>query len=260
VERAEELCRQGNVRMIALTHISNSLGCINPIKYVCQTAKKYGAVTLIDAAKVRSRAFDVEDIGCDFLAFSSHKLRTNPYRVLNTDARSCSNSMEPYQTGVRNDCKRRLGTRAKWKPRTSIPKPDPHSRGLSPGESARSIWNPTSHGLRLSDHFLCIGQAAERYREPVKCLACRRDRRISLSLCCCQSQRNDPISINSVATDGSDYSSAVIAKADQAPAIFGTGLEPSGRRFPLRLVSIYAYNHFASRLVRFHGSSTPASV
>jgi len=112
----EELCRQGNVRMIALTHISNSLGCINPIKYVCQTAKKYGAVTLIDAAQSAGHApLDVEDIGCDFLAFSSHKSCGPTGIGVLYGRKELLDSMEPYQTGgemiVSVDW-----NEAKWKP------------------------------------------------------------------------------------------------------------------------------------------------
>ena len=58
-----------------MTHISNSLGTINPVADYCERARKRGIVTLIDAAQSAGhRPLDVQEIGCDFLAFSSHKM------------------------------------------------------------------------------------------------------------------------------------------------------------------------------------------
>jgi cysteine desulfurase/selenocysteine lyase len=63
------------VKLLAMTHISNSLGTINPIAEYCERARKRGIVTLIDAAQSSGhRPLDVQEIGCDFLAFSSHKM------------------------------------------------------------------------------------------------------------------------------------------------------------------------------------------
>ena len=63
------------VKLLAMTHISNSLGTINPVAEYCERARKRGIVTLIDAAQSAGhRPLDVQEIGCDFLAFSSHKM------------------------------------------------------------------------------------------------------------------------------------------------------------------------------------------
>ena len=63
------------VKLLALTHISNSLGTINPVAEYCERAHKRGIVTLVDAAQSAGhRPLDVQEIGCDFLAFSSHKM------------------------------------------------------------------------------------------------------------------------------------------------------------------------------------------
>jgi cysteine desulfurase / selenocysteine lyase len=63
------------VKMFAFTHISNSLGTINPVAKLCQKARAVGAVTLVDAAQSAGHlAFDVQEFGCDFLAFSGHKM------------------------------------------------------------------------------------------------------------------------------------------------------------------------------------------
>ncbi len=63
------------VKVLSLVHISNSLGTINPVKELCHKAKKLGIVTLVDAAQSAGHCpIDVEEIDCDFLAFSAHKI------------------------------------------------------------------------------------------------------------------------------------------------------------------------------------------
>jgi cysteine desulfurase/selenocysteine lyase len=63
------------VKMLAMTHISNSLGTINPVSELCARARKLGITTLVDAAQSTGhRPIDVREIGCDFLAFSGHKM------------------------------------------------------------------------------------------------------------------------------------------------------------------------------------------
>ena len=63
------------VKILAMTHISNSLGTINPVAEYCERARQRGIVTLIDAAQSSGhRPLDVQEIGCDFLVFSSHKM------------------------------------------------------------------------------------------------------------------------------------------------------------------------------------------
>ncbi len=64
-----------DVKLFAMTHISNSLGTINPIAELCARARKLGVLTLVDAAQSAGhRPVDVQEIGCDFLAFSGHKM------------------------------------------------------------------------------------------------------------------------------------------------------------------------------------------
>ncbi len=63
------------VKLLAMTHISNTLGTINPIAEFCERARRHGVVTFIDAAQSAGhRPLDVQQIDCDFLAFSSHKM------------------------------------------------------------------------------------------------------------------------------------------------------------------------------------------
>ncbi len=63
------------VKLFAFTHISNSLGTINPVAELCAAAREVGAVSLVDAAQSAGHLpVDVQEIGCDFLAFSGHKM------------------------------------------------------------------------------------------------------------------------------------------------------------------------------------------
>lgn len=63
------------VKIVAATHISNVLGIINPIKELIEIAHKHGVPVLVDGAQgiVHSRV-DVQDLECDFYAFSAHKI------------------------------------------------------------------------------------------------------------------------------------------------------------------------------------------
>jgi cysteine desulfurase/selenocysteine lyase len=63
------------VKFFGMTHISNSLGTINPVHDLCARARKLGIVTLVDAAQSAGhRPLNVQEIGCDFLSFSAHKM------------------------------------------------------------------------------------------------------------------------------------------------------------------------------------------
>ncbi len=64
-----------DVKLFAFTHVSNSLGTINPVAELCERARNVGAITLIDAAQsIGHMPLNVQEIGCDFLAFSGHKM------------------------------------------------------------------------------------------------------------------------------------------------------------------------------------------
>jgi cysteine desulfurase/selenocysteine lyase len=74
LEQLEQLLTP-EVKLFAFTHISNSLGTINPVAELCEKAKAVGAVTLVDAAQSAGHLpVDVQELGCDFLAFSGHKM------------------------------------------------------------------------------------------------------------------------------------------------------------------------------------------
>ena len=62
-------------RLVALTHVSNALGTINPIATIIQRAHQHGALVLVDGAQsVPHLGVDARALGCDFLAFSGHKM------------------------------------------------------------------------------------------------------------------------------------------------------------------------------------------
>ncbi|MDD9211756.1 aminotransferase class V-fold PLP-dependent enzyme [Aeromonas dhakensis] len=62
-------------RLVSVAHVSNALGTVNPVEQIVAAAKAVGALTLIDGAQaVAHLEVDVQAIGCDFYAFSGHKL------------------------------------------------------------------------------------------------------------------------------------------------------------------------------------------
>ena len=64
-----------NTRLVAFPHVSNALGTLNPVKMLTAKAKEHGALVLVDGAQgIAHGGVDVQDIGCDFYAFSGHKL------------------------------------------------------------------------------------------------------------------------------------------------------------------------------------------
>lgn len=74
MNRVDELLTS-KVKMFSMVHISNSLGTINPVVELCARARKLGVTTMVDAAQSAGhRPLDVQEIGCDFLALSGHKM------------------------------------------------------------------------------------------------------------------------------------------------------------------------------------------
>lgn len=70
-----ELLASGDVKMVAVAHVSNVLGTVNPIADICRQAHEVGALVLVDGAQaVPHMAVDVQALGCDFYAFSGHKM------------------------------------------------------------------------------------------------------------------------------------------------------------------------------------------
>ena len=87
-------------RMVAISHISNALGTVNPVREITEQAKRIGALVLVDGAQaVPHRRIDVQELGCDFYAFSGHKM-CGPTGTGGLWARrSLLESMRPYHGG-----------------------------------------------------------------------------------------------------------------------------------------------------------------
>jgi cysteine desulfurase / selenocysteine lyase len=87
-------------RLVAVTHVSNALGTINPVKEITRMAHDQGAVVLIDGAQALSHLkVDVQDIGCDFYAFSGHKIYGPMGVGVLYGKEEWLNQMPPYQGG-----------------------------------------------------------------------------------------------------------------------------------------------------------------
>ena len=90
----------GRTRMVALSHISNALGTVNPIREIAEQAKRVGALVLVDGAQaVPHRRVDVQKLGCDFYAFSGHKMCGPTGSGGLWTRRSLLESMPPYHGG-----------------------------------------------------------------------------------------------------------------------------------------------------------------
>jgi cysteine desulfurase / selenocysteine lyase len=73
--KLEESLFNERVKVVAVTHMSNVLGSINNIKRIAELAHKYGAIIVVDGAQsVPHFKVDVQDLDCDLLAFSGHKM------------------------------------------------------------------------------------------------------------------------------------------------------------------------------------------
>lgn len=87
-------------KVVAVAHVSNSLGTINPIKEMVETAHKLGVPVCVDGAQsVPHFPVDVQDLDCDFFAFSGHKMFGPTGSGILYGKREWLDRMPPYQTG-----------------------------------------------------------------------------------------------------------------------------------------------------------------
>lgn len=87
-------------RIVAVTHVSNVLGTVNPVKEIVAEAHRHGIPVLVDGAQgIQHGIVDVRDIGCDFYVFSGHKIYgPNGIGVL-YGKENLLNEIPPYQGG-----------------------------------------------------------------------------------------------------------------------------------------------------------------
>ena len=87
-------------KLVALTHISNTLGTINPVKELIAKAHQFGAKVLLDGAQsIQHLTIDVKDLNCDFYAFSGHKVFGPTGIGILYGKEALLDSMPPYQGG-----------------------------------------------------------------------------------------------------------------------------------------------------------------
>ncbi|MBI5325979.1 MAG: cysteine desulfurase [Ignavibacteriae bacterium] len=87
-------------KFISVVHISNSLGTINPIKKIIEKAHKYNIPVLIDAAQsIQHTNVNVQELECDFLAFSGHKMYGPTGIGILYGKKELLEKMPPYQGG-----------------------------------------------------------------------------------------------------------------------------------------------------------------
>jgi cysteine desulfurase/selenocysteine lyase len=90
----------GNTRLLSITHVSNTLGTINPIKELIALAHEVSVPVLIDGAQAVSHLkVDVQDLDADFYCFSAHKLFGPTGIGVLYGKEDWLNKMPPYQTG-----------------------------------------------------------------------------------------------------------------------------------------------------------------
>ena len=88
------------VKIFSMVHISNSLGTVNPVADLCARARKLGIVTLVDGAQSAGHCpVDVQAIGCDFFAFSGHKICGPTGIGILWGRQELLDTMPPYQGG-----------------------------------------------------------------------------------------------------------------------------------------------------------------
>jgi cysteine desulfurase/selenocysteine lyase len=87
-------------KLVTFPHVSNVLGLINPVKEICERAHRVGALVLVDGAQSTPHfSVDMQKLGCDFFAFSGHKMFGPMGIGVLWARREILDRMPPYQSG-----------------------------------------------------------------------------------------------------------------------------------------------------------------
>lgn len=87
-------------KIVAVTHVSNALGTVNPVKDIIRLSHEHGVPVLVDGAQaVAHQRVNVQDLDCDFYAFSSHKMYGPTGFGVLFGKEGLLNAMPPYQGG-----------------------------------------------------------------------------------------------------------------------------------------------------------------
>ena len=99
LEKLDELLN-ARTKLVAVTHMSNVLGTINPVQEIAERVHAAGALCLVDGAQsVPHMPVNVQELGCDFLVFSGHKMCGPTGIGVLWGRRDLLEAMPPYQTG-----------------------------------------------------------------------------------------------------------------------------------------------------------------
>ena len=100
LEQLDEYLATGNVKLVAISHVSNVLGTITDIEKVIGKCKKAGVKILVDGAQaVPHMKVDITNLGCDFYAFSAHKMLGPTGVGVLWAHKEILESMRPFQGG-----------------------------------------------------------------------------------------------------------------------------------------------------------------
>ena len=96
----DDIATDGELKVVATNLVSNALGTVNPVERLTAWAHEHGAIMVVDAAQAAPhRAIDVQALGCDFLAFSAHKLCGPSGVGALWGRRELLEAMEPFNLG-----------------------------------------------------------------------------------------------------------------------------------------------------------------
>ena len=99
IEKYKELLNS-KTKLVSVAHVANSLGIINPIKIIIDEAHKIGAKVLIDGAQaIQHLKVDVQELDCDFYAFSGHKIYAETGTGVLFGKEELLEKLPPYQGG-----------------------------------------------------------------------------------------------------------------------------------------------------------------